>query len=257
MKKSRRNFLKFAALATVSTVACPHKFLGEESIETRVSGDEISGIIRFSFEKYPMLRDDWGSVRIKIDFPGEPAYPSIIVSNYPESEKDCKFTCVSERCPHEGYPVFDLHPIFHDFECSGHFTRFNIEGEYITGPASADLDRYELFCKDGDEAVYVVIPGYPYTSVEREENLTYMKTPSPNPAKGTARIEFGVEKPATTKILIYDLSGNVIATPIHAYLSGAELFCEIDVSTFTPGAYVAVLSVNGEAKNRRKFIVER
>jgi hypothetical protein len=252
---NRRSFLKTAFVAVISTAACPHEFLGKEEPRFKIAPDKtISGLYRVSFDKYPELKEVWGSVRIHINWPEEPGFPSIIVSRVPREEFDKDFACVSERCPHEGYPVGPLHPVLHDFECTGHFTLFTVEGIYKSGPASDHLESYICHYEQDANEMYVEIPGLVSVDDIREPYF-YLHPPYPNPSAGEISFEYGLEERANIKFGVFDLNGNLLKTVKTASIAEGSYTETINISEFSPGTYILRLTVNGTKSAQRKFII--
>jgi nitrite reductase/ring-hydroxylating ferredoxin subunit len=70
-----------------------------------------------------------------------------------------QFYAVSSRCPHEDCAVSKLSPASAsgNLTCSGHGSRFWIDGSFISGPANGPLDFYEVNF-DGADTLRIQLP---------------------------------------------------------------------------------------------------
>lgn len=254
LTESRRRFLELMFAATITTVCCPHKLLGQVIPKIKENGDRLLGIYGLNIDTYPELANVWGSVRFLIENTIG-YFPKVILTRVPPETYGVDFIALSEQCPHEGYPVKPLDPDLHIFECSGHGTLFDVTGQYIWGPASDDLVRFKL-TYDGDKTVYIEIPAI-IASVETEkENLTYLRQNHPNPCSNITTIEYGVEKPSAIELRLLNQKGETILTISKFVGDATEQLEEIDVTNLPNGVYLYSLLVNGKYSNTRKLIVQ-
>ncbi|ROL57008.1 T9SS C-terminal target domain-containing protein [Bacteroidetes/Chlorobi group bacterium Naka2016] len=252
--KNRRKFLELVFVGTVTTILPPHKLLGFLRPQLKETSDEILGIYGISLNDYPELIPIWGSIRIKIEntlmF-----YPKVIIVHVPKEDYGVDFIAVSERCPHEGYPVKDLDPDLHLFECSGHGTLFDVTGKYVWGPASRDLERIHLEY-DGDKTIYLEVALYPLGKFDEKEQFTFLHQNSPNPCSTSTIVRFGTEKLSYVEIILIDSKGKIINKLFSGFVkpSGEEIL--IDVSELNSGVYFIKMSVEGKFVSIKKMIVE-
>lgn len=73
-----------------------------------------------------------------------------------------------QRCPHLGCRVPDCIPS-QGFECPCHGSKFNIHGEYNTGPAPRNMDRFGLSVTDAGD---LIIETGTVVQTPRSKNLT-------------------------------------------------------------------------------------
>ncbi len=252
--KDRRNFLKLFFVGTVTTISLPHKLLGILKPDLKEESDELLGIYGISLDDYPQLIPIWGSIRIKIEntimF-----YPKVIIVHVPKENYGVDFIVVSERCPHEGYPVKDLDPELHLFECSGHGTLFDVTGKYVWGPASRDLERLKVDY-DGNKTIYIEVPLYPLSKLEDKEGLSYLLQNNPNPCDKETKIIFGTETPSNVVIILIDIKGKVVNTVFSGICDSTQKELLLDVSDFNPGTYFLRMSVDAKHVLTKKMIVE-
>jgi len=253
--EERRKFLKFLFAATITSVVPPHKLLGKIFPTLKNKEDELLGIYGISLLDYPQLNDLWGSVRIKVE--GTIMYyPKIIIVRVPKDDYNVDFICVSERCPHEGYPIKDLDTDTHLFECSGHGTLFDVTGKYVWGPASRDLERINLHY-DGDKTIYLEIPLYPLTKLEEKKDLAYLHQNNPNPCSDITEIQFGCLSPSFVEIKLFDMKGNFIKTIFAGECSSAGDIVRFSVEDLSNGSYLYRMFINGKPFNTKKMIVTK
>lgn len=125
-----------------------------------------TGSLRLRVADYPALQQDFGSVRLGTSdqfgaFPAGLYYPVII-----NRAAGGIFHALSSRCPHEGCTVNALDPEAHKLVCPCHFSEFQIDGSYVTGPANGPLTRYKTTL--AGEFLLIEIPDLPFTlSFER------------------------------------------------------------------------------------------
>lgn len=252
-RTERRQFLKLLFAGTITTVLPPHKLLGKILPLLKEDGDNLLGIYGISLLDYPELANLWGSIRIKVEgtimF-----YPKIIIVRVPKEQYEVDFICVSERCPHEGYPLKDLDPDLHLFECSGHGTLFDVTGKYVWGPASRDLERIPLRY-DGDQTIYLEIPLYPLSVFEQKEDLSYLHQNNPNPCFGETTIEFGCQKPSSVEIKLFDAKGNFIKTIFSGLNVGYHNKIDLNLIEMSAGNYHYEMFINGKPSHTKKLIL--
>ncbi len=254
VKLDRRDFLELIFTITITEFIYPHKLLGFIKPNLLKKGDYLQGIYGISLDNYPELLPIWGSIRIKIEntlmF-----YPQVIIVHVPKEEYGVEFIAVCERCPHEGYPVKDLDPDLHLFECSGHGTLFDVTGRYVWGPASRDLERLNLEY-DGDKTIYLEVALYPLNMLNEGREFAYLRQNFPNPCSDKTKIVFGTSKPANVDIFLVDFKGNVVQKIFSGLCTEKINEIILDVSNFTSGSYILKMNVDGKHFFTKKLIVE-
>lgn len=254
---SRRNFLKQMLTISVFTAACPHLLKGKivpKIEQPGGSGTKITGLYSIDLNNYPELGNIWGSVRMSIPQNIDGAvgkYQEIIVSRVPYEDYGVYFSAINTICPHEGNRVYDLNPDLHIFVCSGHGSEFSVMGTYIGGPAAQNLITYQLDWrwKPGDQYLKVSLDFYdPSMGVEDSSSLSYLKKNYPNPFRELTTIPYGIEKAANVRIVISDMSGRIVSTPINGFLAGGNYTLPIDGEKFSAGVYRCSMFVNNELK---------
>jgi len=251
--EERRRFLKFLFVATVTSVLPPHRLLGKIFPNFKEEGEKLLGIYGISLMDYPELNDLWGSVRIKVE--GTLMYfPKIIIVRVPKEEYNVDFICVSERCPHEGYPIKDLDPDTHLFECSGHGTLFDVTGKYVWGPASRDLERIRLEY-DGDKTIYLEIPLYPLTKLDEINDFAYLHQNTPNPCNETTEINFGCISHSFVELKLFDNKGNFIKMIFSGECSSPNNVIKLSVKDFSEGVYFYRMYLDGKHFGTKKMLI--
>jgi Rieske Fe-S protein len=255
LDNKRRNFLKLVFAGFVTAVTEPTKLLGV-LIPKEVYGkqDKLQGIYGISLDDYPQLVPVWGSIRIKIEntlmF-----YPKVVIVHVPKENYDVDFIAVSERCPHEGYPIKDLDPDLHLFECSGHGTLFDVTGKYVWGPASRDLERIPLEY-DGDKTIYLDIPLYPLNKLDEDKNFAFLFQNKPNPCSNETVVEFGTEKSANVRLILFDSKGKLVEEVFSGIVNQTTNSLSLDVTKLQSGTYFLRMYVDGIHFSTKKLIVE-
>jgi Rieske Fe-S protein len=153
----RRDFVKTFAL--ISACSC----LGGKQLTTLFVTDVVAqdasdvGFFRVSLDTFPALKNDFGSVRLRVT--GMPTtFSQIIVTRVPDSQ----FFAVTSKCTHEGVTVNPYNANLQAIRCPQHGSLFSPDGEVIQGPAGSPLERYNATF-DGVKTVAIEIPGLAYS----------------------------------------------------------------------------------------------
>jgi len=257
ISKSRRDFLKKMIVGTVLTTTCPHIVLGRTKTEKiRFKDDKLMGLFHIDLNEYPILKEVWGSVKIKVTCV-DGSFMDMVVARVTKEECNSDFTAVWELCPHEGFPISLLNPDEKIFICSGHGTIFNSCGTYIDGPAAEDLEKYKTYYEGGDD-LYVDHYCYVPTSVVQNiDNLAYLHPGIPNPASEHVSLDYGLEKPAQIKIALYSLDGTEVQSVVNKYLGEGHYNAVIDVSALSAGTYLCKMYINGNRTLIQKIMVAK
>jgi len=167
--ESRRKFIKTFTLLTATS-----SLLGRTWTNTVVAQFlPKGGSLRLQLSQFPVLLNDYGSVRIGTNrvvpapepmAPGcrkplntIPALYPIIINRAPNSQ----FHALSAECTHAGCAVAKLQPasVSGNLLCTGHGSRYRIDGSVIagSGPATAPLISYAVQY-DGADTVRITLP---------------------------------------------------------------------------------------------------
>lgn len=255
---SRRDFLKKALTMSIFSVTFPHILLAKiQPNNIEYKGDKLLGNYFINLNDFPMLKELWGSVRVKVE--GVYGFfPKIIITKVPKEEYDVDYICVSEMCPHEGYPVSDLNPELLMYECTGHGTLFLVDGTYYWGPASKDLERFEVNWDGGD---YLSIDIYAINGnvdvKDEKETIFYLNQNYPNPCSENTTISYGIEKPAYVLLEIYNIKGKKISTLIDEQIDSGEYTYQMNTKEIPAGNYIISLSINNSRKQHRMMTVAK
>ncbi|MDQ1265561.1 MAG: hypothetical protein QG635_712 [Bacteroidota bacterium] len=253
----RRDFLKKMFTVVVASAVFPHIVLGKIEPEIREKDDKLLGIFHVDINDYPKLREIWGSYRISIPNT-DGFFPNVLLTRLSREEFDEEFACVSESCPHEGNPVEDLNPESLLFECKkGHGSLFMADGTYVWGKADKkNLEKYKLNW-DGKDSITIDIPAYMVNAVEQENGLFYLSQNEPNPCSSITRIQFGIEKSGSVKIVLLDLQGRELLKIANGFYNTGNFTVPVDVSELAPGAYFYKMTLNDKVIRTKKLIVAK
>jgi Rieske Fe-S protein len=258
MKTKRREFFKQIFAAAVLTTARPYKTIARLVPELEDNGDSMTGIYHVKISEFPVLKELWGSVRMRVEgIPPEFQFPKIIVSRIDPEYYDNDFSTVSEWCPHEGYPIELLNDDFVPdplFECvKGHGSLYLPDGTFYWGVSKKDLLTFKTEW-DGGDNIYIEIPQLITNVIEEKiPDLSFMSEFYPNPASNETVIKFGLEKPADINISLFDLKGNVVKVLADGYKSAGEYDLRIDLSDLQAGAYFCNFRVDNTNRIVRKL----
>jgi Rieske Fe-S protein len=257
ISNSRRDFLKKMMVGTVITATCPHIVLGKIKPENlTLKDDKLMGLFHIDLNEYPILKEIWGSVKIRVTCV-DGSFMDMVVARVTKEACNSDFTAVWELCPHEGQPISLLNPDEKIFICSGHGTIFNSCGTYIDGPAAEDLEKYPTHYDGGDD-LYVDHYCYvPSSAVQNIDNLAYLHPGIPNPASDYVRLDYGLEKPAQIKLALYALDGVEVKRIVNNYLGEGHYHASIDVSGLSAGTYLCKMFIGAGRTLLQKIIVER
>lgn len=255
--KSRRDFLKKMMLGTVITATCPHVVLGRiEPKNVKLKDNKMMGMYHLNLNDYPILKEMWGSVKIRIICMDD-SWRDIIVARVTQEKCDTDFTAVWQLCPHEGQEVSLLHPEEHIFVCSGHGTVFDACGHYIDGPAAEDLEIYPTHYDGGDDLFIDIFCYEPPASVEKIDDLAYMHPAFPNPGKEYTRVDYGLEKAGRVQMSLYSSTGNRVMQIMDAYRPEGHYTTVVNVSKLTAGAYLCKMVIDGKRTLVQKIMVAK
>lgn len=78
----------------------------------------------------------------------------------------------------------------------------------------------------------------------------------PNPFNASTTIEFDIETPGDTRLEVYNLMGQKVATLIDDYLESGPKTVAWDASEFSSGVYFYKLNTGNEAITRRMTLLK-
>jgi len=257
-ESSRREFLKLLMTASIFSSSYPHILLGKEEPEISEKPDEILGLFHVDLDKYDMLYELWGSVRLYVDgIDPREHFPKIFITRVPVEEYGKEFVSVTEACSHEGNPLEDLNKETHLFECvKGHGSLFFADGKPFFGEAlkiGKPLVSYKVNYFGGN-ALSVEVNALKTDYYQEAQNLSYLRQNTPNPCSDSTLIEFGLEKPSTVKILLYDIKGKFLFEFYNQYISAGNHHITVDLSSLPQGAYLYKMFVNNNPTHTKKLM---
>ena len=136
-------------------IAVASPFLTHESLvlaEVQVQAASNIGIFRMDLNSFPVLRNAFGSVRLRVT--GMPAtFPQIVVTRVASDQ----FFAVTSRCTHAGCTIGIYSTAINAIECACHGSRFGADGSLVRGPAATPLTQYPTQY-DGQDLLRIEIP---------------------------------------------------------------------------------------------------
>ena len=157
--RSRRHFVKTFVLGTAFSAAFGRVW--EASVLADVTPSNV-GLLRVKLSDFPLLLEDYGSVRIGIN-PIEnptgvlgPFYPILI-----NHEIGSTYYAMSTFCSHAGCVVPPFDPSEGAIRCPCHGSGYAIDGSLVNGPASNPLITYPITF-DGNDTLTVQVPSLGY-----------------------------------------------------------------------------------------------
>lgn len=255
---SRREFLKLLMTATVFSSSYPHILLGKEEGEIIEKSDEILGYFHVELDKYPVLYELWGSVRLYVDgIDPREHYPKIFITRVPVEEFGKEFVSVTEACSHEGYELEDLNKETHLFECvKGHGSLFFADGKPFWGEAlkiNRPLVSYKVNYFGGN-VLNVEVNALKTDYYSENVNLSYLRQNVPNPCSDSAIIEFGIEKSSNVKISIYQINGKFLFEIYNRFTSEGNHNINIDLNGLPKGVYIYKMFIDNVPLHTKKLI---
>lgn len=174
----RRSFVKTIALMSAGS------WLGGKELESIFVADIHAqsssqvGVFRVNLDSFPALKNELGSVRMKVT--GMPSSFSQIIITLEGGE----YKSVTSRCTHEGTTVnpYTSAGNINSLRCPQHGSRFAPDGTVLLGPAGQPLTRYNTTF-DGVKTVAVEIPGLGF-------DITTAAVLHPTTGASRLRIEF-------------------------------------------------------------------
>ena len=119
-------------------------------------------------------------------------------------------------------------------------------------PYAADSLIYRLRQVDTDGAAHV--SDRTVLRLGGPNRLT-LQHPFPNPARRQAKVRFGIPKPATVQVAIYDLLGRRVTTLVAGRLEAGRHAERMSVSSLAPGMYFIRLEAGGKTQTRKLTVV--
>ena len=148
---NRRHFVRSLYWVAVSSPLWSHESLFLAEVHAQAASD--IGIFRMDLNSFPVLRDTFGSVRLRVI--GMPiTFPQIVVTRV----EDNRFFAVTSRCTHQGCTIGLYSAAINAIECPCHGSRFGADGSLVRGPAVQPLTQY-LTQYDGGDLLRIEIPG--------------------------------------------------------------------------------------------------
>ncbi len=250
----RNDFLKLMLTASVFATVRPFNLLGKLEPKLKEENGKITGIYTLSLNEYPQLTELWGHLNFKVEaIPPEEWFPNLIIVKVPYNTYDKHFTCVADRCPHAGFPMEEFDPDDQYFVCSEHGTIFDIEGKYIEGPASQDLDTFETKY-DGGDTVGIEIPQIVSSDIEGNNGF-FAGRVYPNPAAGYATLNIGLIQPANVRAEIYTYSGQSLLQVPSFFGNEGMNEIRMNLANLRRGAYFIRVEAEGNGDLKRNFLV--
>lgn len=161
MKSIRRTFLKTFAYTLAGSF-----MMGRETTQWLVGSAHAAqgdaGELRIDLTQFPALQNPNGSVRLALNpfttNRANGAYYPIIVNR----TQNGSYVALNSRCTHADCVVEPFNSGSNSCICPCHGSRFSIDGRRLFGPASRDLERYNVR-EDGEEFLVIEVPGLNYS----------------------------------------------------------------------------------------------
>ncbi len=254
---SRRDFLKLMLTASIFSSSYPHILLGKEEGDIFEKSDSILGYFHIELDKYPVLYNVWGSVRLYVDgIDPREHYPKIFITRVPVEEYGKEYVSVTELCSHEGNILEDFNPETHLFECvKGHGSLFFPDGKPFWGEAlkiAKPLVSYKVNYFGGN-VLNVEVNALKTDFYSETQNLSYLRQNIPNPCSNSTLIEFGLEKTADVKILLYSINGKLISELYNQLTNEGNHNLTFDTIGLPSGVYLYKMFVNNIPIHTKKL----
>lgn len=153
LHSDRRTFIKHFALSTAAAMLGGSPWKARLLADVGPYGEQIGRIV-IKVSDYPTLQYQFGSV--VFSFAGQDG--GFFPFSLNRADDENVFYAVDTRCTHMGCVVDGYVAGQSAMVCQCHFSRYDIKGEVIQGPATNALERYRL-TYDGVDTVTVFIPG--------------------------------------------------------------------------------------------------
>lgn len=163
--QSRRSFVKTFVVGTVSTsiLGQPWRKTFVAAADPLPAGNNI-GIIEIKLSDYPVLRQEFSSIRIGVNGIDEDGvtpsgffYP-IIVSRAAGNQ----FHALDAGCAHAGCVVLPYDGIDQAIFCPCHGSSYAIDGSVLTGPTTSPLTAMDITF-DRDNTLVIRVPNLGYS----------------------------------------------------------------------------------------------
>jgi photosystem II stability/assembly factor-like uncharacterized protein len=125
------------------------------------------------------------------------------------------------------------------------------------------IDKYKGWAvRYVDQEIHTTIGGSDttfYTSVNKTETILtkefILNQNFPNPFNATTNIKYKLEKTASIRIVIFDITGKEIMTPVNKKQNSGEYFLKFDGSSLSSGVYFYTLFADGNRMDSKKMML--
>ncbi|MCX7876700.1 MAG: T9SS type A sorting domain-containing protein [Melioribacteraceae bacterium] len=135
-----------------------------------------------------------------------------------------------------------------------------VEISYTVNDSKANRIKFANESDAGDvDLEDVVITKSTGVSVENIETIPtqyILEQNYPNPFNPETNIKFSIPKDGLTKLAVYDLLGNEIATIVNKYLSAGNYSFSFNAKDFPSGIYLYQLNINGLMFTKKMMLVK-
>ena len=116
--------------------------------------------------------------------------------------------------------------------------------------------QYRVYMQSSGRLVtptlYQVLFYWQWLGVEGAENVTCLHPVATNPCYGPVELRFSLAEPGPVTLLVFDLCGRVVASPVEGEVSGGEH--SVQLASLPPGVYF-VRMTTGEDVLRERFVL--
>ena len=114
----------------------------------------------------------------------------------------------------------------------------------------------DVYCLSTDTNLYAPPPNAVQTSDENQPRTTYLFQNYPNPFNNSTIIRFNVRKASNICLMLYDITGRVLATLRNSFFLPGEYGFPLDATEYASGIYFITLRT-GDMQTTKKLILLR
>ena len=130
--------------------------------------------------------------------------------------------------------------------------------QIVTAQAMVGTYQVQIQCRSAAGMIVSTMPfSFDVTPMAAGLRAAERLTAFPNPAADRATLRFALAEDARASLAVYDALGRQVSAPLSGAVSAGRTESSVDVSSLSPGLYVARLMVEGGESQTTRFTVVR
>lgn len=158
----RRRFVKRLLFGSVLSISARKSWIQSVTYAATPAAVGEAGQLRVSFDEFPALQSEFGSIRLSVNPIGEDEFPDgnfypILINHAPGGG----FFAMSSKCSHAQCVVAAYDDLEQGLRCPCHNSLYGFDGQVLQGPARRPLEALP-FSFESPGLMIVQVPGLGY-----------------------------------------------------------------------------------------------